>query len=89
MNIRLLHRSLVTSYLAADVLFRRDDLVHVGSQPGVQWNSLGLTGFDQCVILTGGLRQHLPVHCIRDLEEKNAIGSSLSRVCTACLWCTV
>lgn len=60
----------VTSYLAADVFLRCDDLVHVGSQSGVQWNSLSLTGFDQCLILTCGLGQHLPVHRIRDLEER-------------------
>lgn len=64
-------RSLVTSYLAADMFFRRDDLVHVGSQSGVQRSSLDLTGLHQCVILTGGLRQHLPVHRIRNLEGES------------------
>lgn len=61
---------MVTSYLAADMFFRCDDLVHVGSQSGVQWSSLGLTGFNQCLKLSTGLRQHLPVHGIRDLEER-------------------
>lgn len=76
-------KSLVTSYLAADVLFGCDNLVHVSSQSGIQLNSLGLTGFDQCFILTGGLCQHLSVHCIRDLEERvvqkhNRFGCCLS-----------
>lgn len=62
---------MVTSYLAADMFFRRNDLVHVGPQSGVQRNSLGLTGFDQRFILTRGLRQHLLVHRIRDLEERH------------------
>lgn len=61
---------MVTSYLAADVLFSRDHLVHVGSQHGIQLRSLDLTGFGQCFVLTGGLSQHLLVHRIRDLEER-------------------
>lgn len=66
-------RLLVTSYLAADMLFRRDDLVHVSSQSGIQWSSLDLTGFRQCIILTGGLRQHLSVHGIRNLEGESCL----------------
>lgn len=66
-------RMLVTSYLAGDVLFGRDDLVHVSSQSGIQRSSLDLTGFRQCIILTGGLRQHLSVHGIRNLEGESRL----------------
>lgn len=80
-------RCLVTSYLAADMFFRRDDLVHVCSQSGVQWSFLSLTGFDQRLILSAGLSQNLPVHCIGDLEkrERTLLDSwtFVQRVCRA------
>lgn len=60
----------VTSYLATDVFLRRDDLVHVGSQSGVQRDSLDLAGFHQSVVLVGGLTQHLSVYRIRNLEGR-------------------
>lgn len=59
-----LSEGLLTSYLATDVFLRRDDLVHVGSQSGVQLDPLDLAGLHQGVELAAGLREHLPVHCV-------------------------
>lgn len=73
MSVRLKYLPADTSYLAADVFFRCDDLVHAGSQAGVQRAPLGLAGLHQSLVLTGGLGQHLFVHGIRDLEEAEGV----------------
>lgn len=63
-----------TSYLVGDVLFGCNDLVHVGSQPGVQRDSPGFARVHQLSVLAGGVTQHLPVHRIRDLRgEKRSV----------------
>lgn len=53
------------------MLFRCNKLVHVSSQPGVQWNPLDFACFHQSVILAGGVTQHLPVHRIRNLQGES------------------
>ncbi len=62
-----------------NVLFGRDDLIHICAQSRVQTGALHLTYLSQSFVLSFCLWQHLSVYCIWDLTRQKTDNKQTSK----------